>query len=146
MVFFEDTGAVLDAPIDRVWKYLTSPEHGPAHAGSARNFEVRETIGRTAVVAAERRHRGSWSKFVSHSTDFPPLCTVNEEVEGEFAGTRFVVVYRPEGNVTRVDVFGDVRSPVYAEVEARRLFLELMQGAYEDDEKAIRLLRSQGKL
>ena len=133
MVFFEDQGAIIDAPIEEVWEYLYSAEHGPAHRESARNFEVKETIGATSLVSAERRVRGQWQPFVSKSTDYPPLCIVNEEVEGDFAGTKFVVLYTPEGRVTRVDVFGDVQSKVYAPDEARRLFLEMLQGAYEDD-------------
>jgi hypothetical protein len=143
MVFFEDTGAIIDAPIDYVWQYLDSDHHAAAHARNARNFEIRETIGSTSLIAAERLVRGKWSVFVTKSTDYPPLCAVNEEVEGDFAGTKFVLLYRPEGNVTRVDVFGQVESPVLAPEEARRVFLELLQGAYEDDASAIRRLRAE---
>jgi hypothetical protein len=133
MVFFEDKGAILDASIEEVWKYLYSEQHGPAHSKNARNFEVKETVGATSLVSAERRLHGQWSTFLSKSTDYPPLCIVNEEVEGEFAGTKFVIVYTPEGRVTRVDVYGDVQSKIHPPDEARRLFLELLQGAYEDD-------------
>ncbi|HTW39758.1 MAG TPA: hypothetical protein VMF04_02720 [Thermoplasmata archaeon] len=146
MVFFEDTGAIIDAPLDLVWKYLASEPHGAAHARSARNFEVTETAGPMSVVAAERLLHGKWTRFVSKSSDFPPLCVVNEEVEGDFEGTRFVILYRPEGNVTRVDVYGDVRSKKFPDAEAHRIFLEFLQGAYEDDAKAIAELRRTGKL
>jgi hypothetical protein len=146
MVTFEDTGAILDAPLDAVWKYLGSADHGSAHAQNARHFQVRETVGAASVISAERRFRGNWTPFVTRSFAFPPICTVNEEIEGDFAGTRFVVLYRSEGNVTRVDVYGEIRSPHLPDAEARRGFLELLQGAYEDDESSIRLLRSHGKL
>jgi hypothetical protein len=133
MVFLEDKGAILNAPIEEVWKYLTSEGHGSAHRGSARNFEVKETIGATNVISAERKVRGQWSAFVTKSTDYPPLCIVNEEIDGDFAGTKFVVVYTPEGKVTRVDVYGDVQSRIHAPDQAHRIFLELLQAAYEDD-------------
>ncbi|HXW67358.1 MAG TPA: hypothetical protein VEL82_05740 [Thermoplasmata archaeon] len=142
MVYIEDTGSLIDAPIDFIWEYLGSEGHGAAHSGSARNFRVRETIGSTAVVVAERRLHGRWSTFVSRSTDFPPFCVCNEEIEGDFAGTKFVLLYRPEGNVTRVDVFGDVRSSVFDGAEAKRIFLGFLQSAYEDDTRAIRDLRA----
>jgi hypothetical protein len=133
MVFFEDKGAIITAPIDEVWKYLYSEDHGSAHRENARNFEVKETVGATSLVSAERKMHGQWSKFVSKSTDYPPVCIVNEEVEGDFAGTKFVIVYTPEGKVTRVDVYGDVQSRIHPPDQARRLFLDLLQGAYEDD-------------
>jgi hypothetical protein len=141
-MYFDDKGAIIDAPLDYVWQYLLSEQHGPAHARSARNFELKETVGATNLIAAERNVRGNWSTFLSKSTDYPPLCIVNEEVEGEFAGTKFVVVYTPEGNVTRVDVYGDVRSAVYPPARARELFLEMLQGAYEDDAAQMRRLRT----
>jgi hypothetical protein len=138
MVYFEDTGTVIEAPIDSVWEYLVSEHHAPAHSKSTRNFQVKETIGSTAVVSAERFLNGTWSGFVSRSTDFPPLCICNEEVEGDFAGTRFVVLYRPHGTRTQVEVYGDVQSRVFAPEEARRTFLQLLESAYLDDSAAMR--------
>jgi hypothetical protein len=142
MVYFEDTGAILDAPIEYIWEYLVSEHHAPAHRKSTRNFEVREVVGSTSLVAAERQLHGRWSAFASRSTDFPPLCICNEEVEGDFAGTKFVVVYKPEGRVTRVDVYGNVDSKTFPPAGAKREFLALLQGAHEDDDAAIRALRS----
>lgn len=141
MVYFEDTGAYFDAPIDFVWKYLVSPDHGPAHRGSARNFEIREQAGAAPLIAAERKLDGRWSPFVSTSADYPPLCVCNREVEGDFAGSQFVIVYKPEGERTRVDVYGDVQSKRFPPAEAKRKFLALLAGAYEDDLAAIRRLR-----
>ena len=141
MVYFEDKGAIYDASLDEVWRYLVSEHHGPAHARNARNFEIKGADGPTTLVSAERLLSGKWSTFVSKSTDFPPLCICNEEVEGDFAGTKFVIVYRPEGNVTRADVFGDVQSKVFEPEEAKRRFLELLQRAYEDDIRALHELR-----
>jgi hypothetical protein len=142
MAFIEDKGAILDASIEEVWQYLTSEGHGLAHRGNARNFAVKETIGDTQVVAAERKVHGEWSAFVTKSTDYPPLCIVNEEVEGDFAGSKYVIVYTPEGKVTRVDVYADVRSRVHAPEQAHRLFLELLQAAYEDDVAQMRADRA----
>jgi hypothetical protein len=145
MAYFEDKGAIIDASIEDVWKYLYSEAHGSAHHENARNFELKETIGATNLVSAERKLQGQWSKFVSKSTDYSPVCIVNEEIEGDFAGTKFVIVYTPEGRVTRVDVYGDVQSKIFAPDEARRLFLELLQGAYEDDAAQIRAGRGRAK-
>jgi hypothetical protein len=141
MVYFEDTGTLIAAPIEFVWEYLTSPQHGPAHAKSARHFAVRETVGATSVVAAERFLDGQWKPFVSRSTDFPPFCVCNEEIEGDFAGTRFVLLYRPVGGQTQVDVFGDVQSKVFPPEVAKRRFLALLDAAYLDDVPVLLELR-----
>jgi len=137
MTYFEDTGNIIDAPIELVWAYLSSEHHGPAHAGSARNFDVKETVGSTAVISADRLMNGRWARFVSKSTDFPPLCICNEEVEGDFAGSKFILVYRPKGNQTQVDVYGDVRSSGMDPNTARAAFLKLLEGAYLEDVLAI---------
>jgi hypothetical protein len=141
MTYFEDTGTIIDAPIETVWEYLNSRQHGAAHARNARNFAVRETVGPTSVISGERLLDGQWQAFLTRSTDFAPFCACNEEVEGAFAGSKFVLVYRPQGKVTTVDVYGDVRSAVYSPEVAKRRFLELLQGAYEDDTAALREYR-----
>ena len=142
MVYFEDTGTVIDAPVWFVWDYLESEHHGPAHSRSARNFEVRETVGTTTLISAERYLNGRWSKFVSRSSDFAPFCVCNEEVEGDFAGTKFVLLYRPKGSQTCVDVYGDIQSAVFAPDEAKTTFLRLLENAYLDDAAVISELRA----
>jgi hypothetical protein len=141
MVYFEDTGTMIDAPVGFVWDYLESEHHGPAHSKSARNFRVKETVGPTTLVSAERYLNGKWSTFVSKSSDFAPFCVCNEEVEGDFAGTRFVLLYHPRGNRTQVDVYGDVQSTVFDPDEAKEVFLRLLEGAYLDDVAVISELR-----
>jgi len=142
MVYFEDTGSVIEAPIEFIWEYLTSEHHGPAHAATGRNFKLREIIGATALVSAERLLDGRWSPFLTKSTDLPPLGIQNEEVEGEFAGTKFVLIYKPDGTRTRVDVYGDLRSNVYPLEVAREKYLRLLAGAYAEDVAAIRALKA----
>ena len=141
MVYFEDTGTVIDAPVEFVWEYLVSEHHGPAHSTSARNFQVKETIGLTSLISGERYLNGKWSTFVSKSSDFPPFCICNEELEGDFAGSRFVLLYRPRGDQTQVDVYGDIQSKVFRSDEAKKIFLKLLENAYLDDESVISRLR-----
>lgn len=141
MVYFEDLGAMIDAPVTTVWEYLLSEDHGGAHSGSARNFQVKETVGSTSVISGERFFNGKWSAFLTKSTDFPPFCICNEEVQGDFAGTKFVLVYRPRGSQTQVDVFGDIQSNAFDAESARSHFLKLLEGAHNDDVAAIAVYR-----
>jgi hypothetical protein len=142
MTYFKDLGAVIDAPLDFVWRYRTSEDHGSAHTRNARNFGLKEMIGTTAVIEAERKIGDRWAPFVSKSTDFSPFCVCNEEIEGDFAGTRYVLLYHPDGQKTRIDVYGDVQSSVYPPEEAERVFLGLLKSAYEDDVAVIAKLRA----
>ncbi len=141
MVYFEDPGTVIDAPVKFGREYLVSEQYWPAHSKSARNFRVNETLKTTAVLSAERYLNGKWSTFLSKSGDFPPCCVCDEEVEGDFTGTRFVILYRPKGNQTQVDVYGDVQSKVFTSAEAKRVFLRLLESADMDDASAIAALR-----
>ncbi len=75
------------------------------------------------------------------SADYPPLCVGNREVEGDVAGSQSVIVYQPERERTRVDVYGDVQSKRFPPDEAKRKFLASRAGAYADDLAAIGRLR-----
>jgi hypothetical protein len=133
MVYFEDLGSTIEAPIEVVWEYLESEQHGDAHSARARNIKVREAAGPTSVVSGEHLDHGTWSPFCQRATEFPPLCTCIEELEGDFTGTRFVLLYRPEGEKTRVDVYGDVQSRVLDPKTALSQFLKRLESAYDDD-------------
>ena len=103
MVYFEDTGAMIDVPIEIVSKYLVSSAHGPVHSRDARKFKIVDMDGPTAVISGERRLRGRWVTFVTRTTDYAPLCICSQEIRGDFAGTTFVQRYRPRGKPTQVD-------------------------------------------
>ena len=40
----------------------------------------------------------------------PPVSVVTEWLEGVLAGSKLVYVYSPQGNKTRIDVYGDFTS------------------------------------
>ncbi len=132
MVYFEDTGTLIAAPIDFVWEYLASERHAEAHR-DVRNFRLLKTEGTTSTVRFERLLHGTWTKGVNRTTEFPPFCICIEEIEGTFAGSRFVLHYRPVGNQTQVNVYGDVRSKQVTPARAKRLFLDTLEGAYLAD-------------
>ncbi len=109
MVYFEDMGSTIDLSLDELQSFLDSDEHGSVHADDVRNFEMVENVVPTIVVNFERMFEGQWKKSRTRMTSFRPYCNCVEELEGVFAGSRFVVVHRPDGPKTRVDVFGDIQ-------------------------------------
>ena len=141
MVYFEDLGTTLDIPLDEMESFLESTEHSSAHSDDVRNFETVETNGPTVVLAYERKFDGKWSKLRTRMTSFPPYCAFVEEIEGVFAGSRFVVVHRPDGAKTRVDVFGEAQCKTKSPEQLRTLWLNMLAKAHDEDLATLRKIR-----
>ena len=141
MVYFEDLGTTLDLPLDEMESFLESAEHSVAHSDEVRNFETVETNGPTIVLAYERKLDGKWSKSKTRMTTCSPYGAFIEELEGVFAGSRFVVTHRPEGAKTRVDVFGDIQCKTKSPEQLRALWLDMLAKAHDEDLATLRKIR-----
>lgn len=142
MVYFEDMGTTIDVPLGELETFLQSREHSSVHSDNVRNFEVVEQSDASLVLAYERRFDGRWRKSRTRMTLFPPYCAWLEELEGDFKGTRFVLVHRPDGKKTRVDVFGDVQCGSMDGEKLRKYWLGLLVKAHDEDELALRRYRA----
>lgn len=141
MVYFEDMGTTLDISLDEIGPFLESDEHASAHSDDVRNFVVVESSGPTAVVSFERRFDGQWVKSRTRISSFPPYCRFIEEIEGPFAGSRFVGIHRPDGTKTRVDLFGDVQCKSRGPDQLRALWLDMLARAHDEDVATLRNFR-----
>jgi hypothetical protein len=140
-VYFEDMGSTLDLPLEEMESFLESDAHASTHSEDVRNFAVAETAGPTVVLTFERRIDGHWAPSRSRVTSFPPYCRCIEELEGEFAGSRFVVVHRPDGAKTRVDLFGDIQCRGKSPEETRKYWHSILDKAHDEDHAALRRFR-----
>lgn len=138
VVYFEDVGNTLDISLDDMDAFLESEEHASAHADDVRNFEVVESVGPAVVLSYERKFDGQWGKSRTRVTSFPPYCRFIEELEGVFAGSRFVGVHRPEGPRTRVELFGDVQCKARTPDQTRALWLDMLVKTHDEDLAALR--------
>jgi hypothetical protein len=139
LVYFEDRGSVIDAPIDVVWEYiLTDNEfHSKAHNTSLRNMKWKDLSEITGEGTCEVMRGGRWSKMKFRVTTIPPFVRISEEFEGPYAGQKMVFLYTPKGRRTAVDVF--VLTPKNVAEETRRTLAH----AHEEDVPMIReFLRS----
>lgn len=141
MVYFEDTGTTLDIAFDELAAFLDSDEHSTVHSDDVRNFEVVENIPPAMVVSFERKFEGGWRKSSTRITSFPPYCRFIEELEGPFAGSRFVGTHRPDGTKTRVDVFGDVECEGMTPEQLRAFWLGVLAKSHDEDLAALRNFR-----
>ena len=133
MVYVEDMGTILEVSLKELESFLESEEHFTTHSDDVRNFKVVETSGPTVVLTFERHLDGQWKKARSRITSFPPYCRCVEELEGDFAGSRFVGIHRLDGDRTRVDLFGDFQCQGKSPEETRALWLNILAKAHEED-------------
>jgi hypothetical protein len=141
MVYVEDMGTILDISFKDLESFLESEEHSSTHSDDVRNFQVVETSGPTVVLSFERHLDGRWKKASSRITSFPPYCRCIEEVEGVFAGSRFVGIHRPDGERTRVDLFGDIQCKGKSPEETRTLWLNMLAKSHEEDLASLKRFR-----
>jgi len=139
MVHIRDEGSRFDGSIETVRRYTNMPElHGKAHA-SYRNLEVKPEGGAAITLTMERNWMGSWVKVSNRVTLLPPLGTVNEHLAGPFAGSKMFTVYPPEDiDYTRVDVYGEFRSPTLPEAQIEAAVRHWLEEAYNEDAPAIK--------
>jgi hypothetical protein len=146
MVHIRDEGSRFDASIETVWRYLNTGDlHGKVHT-SSRNRQVK-TIGDVAMmVALERNWNGEWVKEVSRVTVMPPLGVTTEILEGPLAGSKMFTVYSPEGlERTRVEVFGEFRSPKLPAEQVESAVRKWLEDSYNEDAPALKSMQTSPK-
>lgn len=127
-VYFEDRGAVYDAPLDMVWDFWLKDRtyHPQAHTSEVRNFRAKEVSEVTTLLRYESLEEGEWRKRACRMTVIPPAVRIQEDLNGPYAGSIKAFVYTPRGSRTAVDVLCWMRSteltPKQIEVETRRDF------------------------
>jgi hypothetical protein len=135
MIYFEDRGTVLDAPIDVVWDFILKDDiyHPKAHPTSLRKMKWKDVNEITGEGSCEVMRGGKWRKMKFRVTTVPPYVRIVEEFAGRYAGQKFVLLYTPKGrNKTAVDVFVYTRKLVAKEMR------ETFANAHEEDVPMLR--------
>ena len=141
-MYFEDLGSTLDISLEEMESFMGSDEHSSIHSEDVRNFAVAESAGPTIELTFERMIDGRWKPSRSRVTSFPPYCRFIEEIEGDFAGSRFVVVHRPDGAKTRVELFGDIQCKGKSPEQIRKYWQSTLDKAHDEDRAALRKFRN----
>jgi hypothetical protein len=138
MVFVKDEGSVFDAPIDFVWKYIFGgADHDSAHKTTrAPKFEKYSDI--TLIYGSERYLRGKWAPDLLRISMFPPISVVTEWMEGVLAGSKMTYVYSPQGDKTRIDVYGEFTSKTLPASEVEATAREFLDTEFAADAPVIR--------
>ena len=138
MVFVKDEGSEFDAPIDHVWKYLDDGDaHDAAHTTSRNpNFEKVSDI--TFTYSSERYLRGKWAPDKIRMTMLPPVAVAIEWLDGVLTGSKLVYVYKPKGEKTGIDVYGEFVSKTLPPSEVEATAREFLESEFRDDAPAVR--------
>ena len=145
MAHIEDLGSHFDAPIDLVWKLITSEEdHGTSHT-DRRNIQGAPDGANAMRLTWEQDVGGQWVKVASRVTMVPPVATVVESIEGPLAGSKFVMLYTPNGAKTGVNVVGDFHSPVIPPAQLEPMVLASLERAFNDDSAALKRMASRAR-
>lgn len=138
MVYIKDEGSLFDAPIDFVWKYIFGGEEHDAAHKTTRNPKFEKVSDITIIYASERYLRGKWSPDRMRISMFPPISVVTEWLEGVLAGSKLTYVYSPQGNKTRIDVYGEFVSKTLSPEDVEAAAREFLETEYNADAPSIR--------
>lgn len=136
MVFVRDEGSVYNAPLEDVWRFLSS-EAAHAEAHHHRNAQDTSLSGNSGESSWEQDFEGKPERFAMRWTAFPPFGIAYEVVEGPFAGSKFFAYYRPRGPKTRVTIVGDFLSPTIPVTRLETSVLGFFAVEFEQDSAAI---------
>ncbi len=138
MVRVRDEGSEFDAPIEVVWRFLSTPEvHQAAHRGE-RNQRVELVHDNTFLSRSEVLVGDQWVPLVNRVSVFPPIASVVETIKGPWTGSILVHVYTPSGRKTRVDVYGEFVLPGTPDAQAEQLLVRVLSELFEMHNEEIR--------
>ena len=138
MVYLKDEGSEFDAPIDFVWKYIFGGEKHDAAHKTTRNPKFKKISDITIEYASDRLLRGKWAPDRMRISMFPPISVVTEWLEGVLAGSKLTYVYSPNGNKTRIDVYGEFTSKTLPPDEVEAAAREFLQTEFDADAPTIK--------
>ena len=138
MVYVKDEGSVFEAPIDFLWTYIFGgADHDSAHK-TTRNPKFTKISDVTILYGSERYLRGKWAADQFRISMFPPIAVVTEWLEGVLEGSKFVYLYTPQGERTRVDVYGEFTSKTVPPREVEAAAREFLDTEFSADAPTVR--------
>jgi hypothetical protein len=136
VVFVRDRGGSFAAPIDAVWEFVGSGDHHSQAHGHTGARRVPHS-DRSGTYSWEQPFDGSTARFTMRWTSFWPVGIGYDVLEGPFAGSRFFLLYEPQGERTGVEIVGEFVSPTLP-VEAIPAAVErFFAREFEQDSRAI---------
>lgn len=139
MVHVTDDG-VFDAPIDKVWKYISDDM---MHQHKSFKVTSTEEQGNAMIMHADvanpggmGTHKETWKMVVNSPKGFEL-----EYLAGPMKGSRHTHTYTPVGNKTRVEVSGEFRAEGMDDESTKRAVLAYFAEVFEEDQAAMKKMQ-----
>lgn len=128
---------MFDAPIDSIWKYLSSQ----AHMHPSIRVLNREVLGNVVTLTSERTIMGRAAVVKVRNTIYPPIGMVQEFLEGPMRGSRAFQYYIPKGDKTGVTVVGDYVMAGAHEQTTRDAVIAQSKKTFEEDNAILKTIK-----
>jgi len=134
MVFVIDQGSVFDAPIDKIWKYITTANNDQHNHTSMMNVQY-SIEGEHPILAFETEGPGgSKMKQKLKLTMLPPTGYLMEYVEGPLKGSKAMQFYHAMGDKTGITVAGEFVSTIMPENMIHGMVMQQLEMAFNEDQ------------
>jgi len=137
MVLIIDEGSDFDAPLEIVWKLVSSEGQHRHDSQPNRKYEpINEVSGHISFDAMEGgkvvgRHRVKLTRV-------QPVGFVMEYVGGSMVGTKLFQYYVPKGKKTGVTVVGDATSQLMHGDQLQKAVLTALEVSYNEDRENLK--------
>ncbi len=140
MVHYESDG-VFDAPLEKVWKYLSSMEH--THSGF-KSYKVASQSGNEVTIDAEvfNPDGKTTSKAIFKHIMNPPIGWQTTVKGSAMDGAVFNHTYTPIGNKTKVELKGDYKAiPGMSESAQLKMLDDFYTTGFNEDNANLQKMR-----
>lgn len=137
MVFILDEESVFDAPLEKIWRFMSTPGDHHKH-GSMKNRKI-EPEGNSVVLSFEvELPNGTRTPVRIRSTSLPPVGRMMEYLEGPLAGSKVFSYYVPMGNRTGIHIAGEYVSKTIPEAQLKSVVMSQLEQSFMEDSENLR--------
>ena len=132
LVFILDEGGEFDAPVEKFWRFMSTPGDHHKHASmSNRKFEK---DGNNTVMSFEvESPYGAKTQVKIRSSPLVPVGRMLEYLEGPLAGSKVMSYYIPKGQKTGVTLVGEYVSKVIPEGQIKTVVMNQLEQSFKED-------------
>jgi hypothetical protein len=137
LVYILDEGSVFDAPVEKIWRFMSTPGDHHRH-GSMTNRKV-EMDGNNVILSFDTEGlSGAKMTIKIKSTPILPLGRTMEYLEGPLAGSKVISYYVPMGDRTGVTVVGEYVSKVIPESQIKSVVMNQLEQSFNEDNENLK--------